>query len=226
MTTLLLPPNIEEENGRLDVLRNLLSKAQFQRLLEIGRSGFSIAAPLMKVKSQDELNAILPHIANEIAATVNRLIQPLASVLPGNNQVLDALAELTRISYQNIYQAVEDKVDLLGEDNHNQLLGALESTEGFDEWIISALRNTDSYRVTIILPLIGTATLFSQALKIAVFSIMLDVEDWEVESIPLLINALDKHMTEIEDVFLGQTLADDSENDTVSYDEVRQSLGL
>ena len=42
----------------------------------------------------------------------------------------------------------------------------------------------------------------------------------------LLINALDKYMTEIEDVFLGQALDDEAENDTVSYEEVRQGLGL
>ena len=33
-------------------------------------------------------------------------------------------------------------------------------------------------------------------------------------------------MTEIEDVFLGQTLDDEAENDTISFEEVRQGLGL
>ena len=80
--------------------------------------------------------------------------------------------------------------------------------------------------MTTIFPLIGTASLYSQALKLAVFSILLDVEDWELESIPLLINDLDKCMIEIEDVFLGQTLDDEAENDTVSFEEVRQGLGL
>ena len=226
MTTILFPPNIDEENSTLDFLRERLSDAQIRIILKIGRSSFSSAAPLMKVKSQRELNAILPRVAREIAVTTDRLGQPLADVLAGNNHVLDALIEMTRISYQNIYQAAEDKVDLLGEDLHEQLLGALESAEGFDEWIINTLRTTNSYRLTTILPLIGTASLSSQALKLAIFSILFDVEDWELESIPLLINALDKYMTEIEDVFLGQTLDDEAEDDTVSYEEVRQGLGL
>ena len=215
-----------EENSALDVLRNRLSEAHFQILLDIARSNFSSVAPLMKVKSQRELNIILPRVAREIAVTTDRLGQPLADVLTGNNPVLGALVEMTRISYQNIYQAAEDKVDLLGEGLHEQLLGALESAEGFDEWIINTLRTTNSYRLTTILPLIGTASLSSQALKLAIYSILLDVEDWELESIPLLINALDKYMTEIEDVFLGQTLDDEAEDDTVSYEEVRQGLGL
>ena len=226
MTTILFPPNIEEESSTLDVLKERLSEAQFRIILEIGRSSLSSAAPLMKIKSQRELNAILPSIAREIAVTADRLGQPLTDVLTGNNRVLDALVEITRISYRNMYQAAEDKADLLGEDLHTQLLGALESAEGFDEWIINALRTTNLYRLTTIFPLIGTTSLFSQALKIAIFSILLDIEDWELESIPLLINALDKYMTEIEDVFLGQTLDDEAENDTVSYEEVRQGLGL
>ena len=226
MTTILFPPNIEEESSTLDVLKERLSEAQFRIILEIGRSSLSSAAPLMKVKSQRELNAILPSIAREIAVTADRLGQPLTDVLTGNNRVLDALVEITRISYRNMYQAAEDKADLLGEDLHTQLLGALESAEGFDEWIINTLRNINSYRLTTILPLIGTAVQFSQALKMAIFPILLDIEDWELESIPLLINALDKYMIEIEDVFLGQTLDDEAENDTVSYEEVRQGLGL
>ena len=226
MTTILLPPNIDEENSNLDFLRERLSDAQIRIILKIGRSSFSSAAPLMKVKSQGELNTILPRVAREIAVTADRLGQELAGVLTGNTPVLDALVEMSGISYQNIYEAAEDKVDLLGEGLHEQLLGALESAEGFDEWIINTLRTTNSYRLTTILPLIGTASLSSQALKLAIFSILLDVEDWELESIPLLINALDKYMTEIEDVFLGQTLDDEAENDTVSYEEVRQGLGL
>ena len=226
MTTILFPPNIEEESSTLDVLKERLSEAQFRILLGITRSSLSSAAPLMKIKSQRELNAILPSIAREIAATADRLGQPLTDVLTGNNRVLDALVEITRISYRNMYQAAEDKADLLGEDLHTQLLGALESAEGFDEWIINTLRNINSYRLTTILPLIGTAVQFSQALKMAIFPILLDIEDWELESIPLLINALDKYMIEIEDVFLGQTLDDEAENDTVSYEEVRQGLGL
>ncbi len=226
MTTILFPPNIDEGNSTLDFLRERLSDAQIRIILEIGRSSFSSAAPLMKVKSQRELNTMLPRIAREIAVTADRLGQPLVDVLTGNSQVLDALVEITKISYRNMYQAAEDKVDLLGEDLHNQLLGALESAEGFDEWIINTLRTTNSYRLTTIFPLIGTAVQFSQALKTAIFPILLDVEDWELESIPLLINALDKYMTEIEDVFLGQTLDDEAEDDTVSYEEVRQGLGL
>ncbi|MCH7744585.1 MAG: hypothetical protein IIC84_00755 [Chloroflexi bacterium] len=182
MTTILFPQDIEKENSALDVLREHLSEAHFQILLEITRINFSSAAPLMKIKSQSELNVILPRIAREIAVTADRLGQPLASVLPRNDQALDALVEITRISYRNIYQAAEDKVDLLGEDLHEQLLGALESAEGFDEWILNALRNTNSYRMTTIFPLIGTASLYSQALKLAIFSILLDVEDWELES--------------------------------------------
>ena len=226
MTTILFPPNIDEGSSTLDFLRERLSDAQIRIILEIGRSSFSSAAPLMKVKSQRELNTMLPRIAREIAVTADRLGQPLVDVLTGNSQVLDALVEITKISYRNMYQAAEDKVDLLGEDLHNQLLGALESAEGFDEWIINTLRTTNSYRLTTIFPLIGTAVQFSQALKTAIFPILLDVEDWELESIPLLINALDKYMTEIEDVFLGQTLDDEAEDDTVSYEEVRQGLGL
>ena len=36
--------------------------------------------------------------------------------------------------------------------------------------------------MTTIFPLIGTASLYSQALKLAIFSILLDAEDWELES--------------------------------------------
>ena len=118
------PPNIDEENSTLDFLRERLSNAQIRIILKIGRSSFNSAAPLMKVKSQRELNTILPRVAREIAVTADRLGQPLAGVLTGNNPVLEALVEMTRISYQNIYQAAEDKGDLLGEGLHEQLLGA------------------------------------------------------------------------------------------------------
>jgi hypothetical protein len=49
---------------------------------------------------------------------------------------------------------------------------------------------------------------------------------WFLEAIPVLVEAADDYMTEVEDLFLAESVADIESNETVGYESLRKDLGL
>jgi len=56
--------------------------------------------------------------------------------------------------------------------------------------------------------------------------LMNQVTDWIPEAIPVLAEAADGYMTEVEDVFLAEPYDADSSQETVSYESLRKDFGL
>lgn len=52
------------------------------------------------------------------------------------------------------------------------------------------------------------------------------IADWIPEALPLLADAADDYMTEVEDVFLAESAVATESGETVSYESLRKDLGL
>ncbi|MCI0439457.1 MAG: hypothetical protein L0177_10030 [Chloroflexi bacterium] len=224
--TLLLNPTDKAQSEYLDAFRGILSESQLDALIKMGKNALDLVAPLARVRSQLELDTLLPAIANELGLTIHKAMQPLSHVIT-RDDFMNAFAKVSEGNFEALYTVMEEKADLLGEELYNKLLGAMKSAQAFEEWQNRKVREKNLLSAAMILQLVGRETLYVLTLRTALGAMLFGMpEDWKVEAIPPLVNSFDKYMTAIEDVFAGQSISAEADEETVPFVLVKQSLGL
>jgi hypothetical protein len=121
------------------------------------------------------------------------------------------------------------KSDLLGAEAQEQLLGAVDSAEAFNNWMINTSEEGPRgiHRLTALTQQVGAPALYAEMCIAILMLVLADhVTDWLPEAIPVLAGAADDFMSEVEDAFLSDLPADRSAEETVGYETLRQRLGL
>jgi hypothetical protein len=109
------------------------------------------------------------------------------------------------------------------------MLGAIDSIEGLSNWMNEVSKQGGSviYRVATVVQQIGEPALYTDMCMSTLMAVLMNqITDWIPEAIPVLAEAADDYMTEVEDVFLAEPSDTGTSQETVSYESLRKDLGL
>jgi hypothetical protein len=83
------------------------------------------------------------------------------------------------------------------------------------------------YHLTSMSQQVGKAPLYADMCIDTLVGIITDyIADWTPEAIPVLAEAADDYITEVEDVFLAESVVATESGETVGYESLRKDLGL
>jgi hypothetical protein len=202
---------------------DFLSIAGQERVSVIGSTLTNILYPLAQVQSKEELESLLrlnSHRFLRLKAEMQELLKP--SVLAKPDQ-------FSRNAHDYLRKVIFAHADLLGEESLSWMLGAIDSIEGLSNWIneVSKQGVSGIYRVATVVQQIGEPALYTDMCMSALIAVLMNqVTDWISEAIPVLAEAADRYMTEVEDVFLAEPYDADTSQETVSYESLRKDFGL
>ena len=215
-----LPPNpdLDQDSWTWE----FRSEMDQERATNIASSLYHILAPLTQVGSKATLNDLL-------RARITLFGQLKTELLELHWPTLEELQEKIGGLHEAVRKIVMSKRDLLGEEATENLVGALDSDEALTEWVIKASKRgpPEIYRLIILAPQVGEASLYAAMCMNTLLGILTDqIPAWNPEAIPILAEAADEYMTQVEDVFLGGSAPREESQDAIAYESLRPELGL
>ena len=207
-----------------------LTNEESDRLSALTNHALSLLAPLAQSTSKENLDILLTHTAPRYLRLLGELGQWLWPALTEAEYAEEIIADL----YADIRSAAEVKKDLFGEKAFEQYMASLDSSEAFLFWTIRAGKKLQEYSDRDLLDWmkLSTQPVLSSALHAnmcmsAIHLIVVDIiDEWQADSIPVLVSAADDFMTLVEDEFLTLELPTGTDAETVEYEAVRRELGL
>jgi hypothetical protein len=183
---------------------------------------YNLLSPLAHVTSKEALEDFLKARAFRFRRLKTETEELLWTSLEEHKEQSKELYNLMR-------KAIPIKADLLGEEALEQLLGAIDSSEGFNNWIIETLERGESgvYRLTSMSQQVGKAPLYADMCIDTLMGIVRGfIPYWTPEAIPLLAQAADDYMAEVEDVFLDESSSAEVSQKAASSEPLRYDVGL
>ena len=198
------------------------SKMKMDRIVSEISGLLGLLLPLSQVTSREALDDLLKARVfrfRQLRAELEELLWPTLS--KRNEQSLKLFLDMREVSTV--------KIDLLGGEALEQLLGAIESAEGFDRWLRESTDpdGSHSHRFASLNQQIGKHALYADMCIDTLMGVLTDqFSQWIPEALPVLARAADDYMTEVEDVFLAEFPATKESGEAVGYESLRKELGL
>jgi hypothetical protein len=202
---------------------DFLSMAGQERISGIGSTLANILYPLAQVHSKEELEGLL-HVSSHrflrLKAEMQELLKPVVLAKP---------AEFSSNAHDYIRKVIFAGADLLGEESLSRMLGTIDSIEGLSNWMNETSKQDVSaiYSVATVIQQIGEPVLYTDICMSTLMAVLMNqITDWIPEAIPMLAEAADDYMTEVEDVFLTEPSDTGAFEEAVNYESLRKDLGL
>lgn len=225
MVTMLGGLPIVADDPALRPLLAGLSGAQVHHLDEIASAMLRTLGPVMRVRSRRELERLLPQILPEY----NTLKAQMFTAFAADGAPSVSMATVLREAYAGLRKQAGARADLLGPDDLEVLSGVVESAAALMEATLETARQGEAavLRMQALVLSVGNA-LTSGEVCISALGLLLMEEgpSSDRKALHILVSAADDYFTEVEDAFLGQSLDDFSDVDTVSYDSLSKALGV
>lgn len=202
---------------------DFLTMAGQERVSRIGNTLANILYPLAQVRSKEELENLLrlsSHRFLQLKAEMQELLK---------HSVLAKPEQFSSNAHDYIRKVIFAGADLLGEEPLSRMFGTVDSIEGLSNWMnkVSKQDVPAVYRVATVVQQIGKPALYTDICMSTLMAVLMNqITGWIPEAIPLLAEAADDYMTEVEDVFLGELSGAEEPNETVDYESLRKGLGL
>lgn len=184
----------------------------------------TLLSPLSQLTSREALEDLL-----RAKATRFRQLKTGLEELLWTSLALKESKEQPSKLFRKVRNLTLAKSDLLGATALEQLLGAVDSAEAFNNWMINTSEQGPRgiHRLTALNQQVGEPACYAEMCIAILMLVLADhVTDWSPEAIPVLAKAADDYMSEVEDVFLSDLPADGSAEETVGYEALRKGLGL
>lgn len=201
--------------------RHELTVDESTRVDELIADLANLLAPLVRINSDAALGEFLRSTTPKFFAWKKEMVELLWPYLTN--------PEDTSRVYEEIRELVHSKSDLLGESALEELLGAIDSAEGLNEWAMNSVQSgrAAAYLLESRVQQVGESVQYADICMNTLLLVLSEqLTDWEPSAVPMLASAADEYMTNVEDAYLSASVDSEAGGPAIDYEAVRRDLGV